>query len=164
MLADWLGEPFASKDNKLYLTRKVEKRLLREAKEAFPYEYSALLTGRDSTITGYVSMPLHHDKHAFAWDGPAFLGALQAIRQDEQQWLGVLHTHPHTPPLPSVHDHEGWHYPMLSYWILGLAADQPQWQLYEWTNGAFEPRLYTIIDDSDEEDFAFSSSSSPKNS
>ncbi|MGG1660543.1 Mov34/MPN/PAD-1 family protein [Brevibacillus sp. NRS-1366] len=164
MLPDWLGEPFASKDNKLYLTRKVAKRLLSEAQEAFPYEYSALLTGRGSTISGYLSMPHNHDKHAFAWEGPTFLRALQKIRQTNIQWLGVLHTHPHTPPLPSTSDHSGWHYPMLSYWILGLAAHQPEWQLYQWTNGAFEQRSYTIIDDSCSAGFASASSLSPKNS
>jgi len=163
LLPDWLGEPFASKDNKLLLTRKVEKRLLSEAQETFPYEYSALLSGRGNTITGYVSMPHSFDEHAFAWDGATFLHALGTIRKSNEQWLGVLHSHPHSPPLPSTSDHNGWHYPMLSYWIVGLSSDEPILMLYQWRDGGFEKRDYTIIDDfcSDGSDAC---SSSPKNS
>ncbi|GED71343.1 hypothetical protein BRE01_50450 [Brevibacillus reuszeri] len=147
MLPDWMGEPFASKDNKLLLSRKVAKRLLHEAQEAFPYEYSALLTGCESAVTDYISMPHSFDKHAFAWDGATFFQALNTIQKSKVQWLGVLHSHPHSPPLPSASDHKGWHYPMLSYWIIGLASEEPVLKLYQWKNGTFVARDYAIIDD-----------------
>jgi len=150
MYPDWLGEPFASKDIKLSLTRKVQKRLLAEAQEAFPYEYSAMLTGRGAAITGHIPMTAAApDKHAFSWDGPALLRALAAIRQTNVQWLGVLHTHPHSPPIPSPSDHRGWHYPQLSYWIVSLAGPKPQWRAYQWIEGSFEQRAYTITDETE---------------
>lgn len=149
MFPDWLGEPFAFKNNKLSMTRKVHKRLLAEAQEAFPYEYSALLTGRDATITDHICMTSPAvDMHAFSWDGPAFLRALASIRQNRLQWLGVLHTHPHSPPLPSPSDCSGWHYPSLSYWIVSLAGSEPEWRAYQWKEGGFVPQPYTITDDS----------------
>ncbi|WP_409175611.1 M67 family metallopeptidase [Brevibacillus fortis] len=163
----WLGEPFAIKDNKIFLPKKVAKRLLAEAQEAFPYEYSALLAGRGATITACVPMPVSPDKHVFGWDGKTFLQALQHIRKHNLQWLGVLHTHPHTPPIPSARDIAGWHYPTLSYWIVGLAAAQPEWRVYQWVqdgnSGSFEARDYTLTEAAcdDEETFG---SSAPKNS
>lgn len=148
MSPDWLGEPFAFKDNKLSMTRKVHKRLLSEAQEAFPYEYSALLTGRDSIITGHIPMPTSTSSmHTFSWDGAAFLGAISAIRKANVQWLGVVHTHPHSPPIPSEHDRTGWHYPSLSYWIVSLCSNEPEWSVYQWVDQTFEPRDYTLTED-----------------
>ncbi|NRS17624.1 M67 family metallopeptidase [Brevibacillus sp. HB1.4B] len=163
----WLGEPFAIKDNKIFLTKKVAKRLLAEAQEAFPYEYSALLAGRGATITACVPMPVSPDKHVFAWDGKTFLQGLQYIRKHNLQWLGVLHTHPHTPPIPSTRDIAGWHYPTLSYWIVGLASEQPEWRVYQWVQdgscGSFAARDYTLTEvDCDDEET--NDSSAPKNS
>lgn len=164
---DWLGEPFANKDNKIFLMKKVAKRLLAEAQEAFPYEYSALLAGRDATITACVPMPVSRDKHVFDWDAPTFLRALQHIRQSQLQWLGVLHTHPHTAPIPSSRDIDGWHYPTLSYWIVGLSSPQPEWRVYQWgktgDSSSFEARDYTLLEETGSPDAA-ASSSPPKNS
>jgi proteasome lid subunit RPN8/RPN11 len=148
MFPELFGEPFAFKNTKLYLARKVSKRLLAGAQEAFPYEFSALLTGQGATVTGYVPMPVSRlDKHAFSWDGAAFLQALREVRKSNVQWLGVLHTHPHSPPVPSTSDIRGWHYPALSYWILGLAGSTPEWRVYQWLDGAFVERTYTISEE-----------------
>lgn len=163
---DWLGDPFAFKDNKLYLSRKVANRLLRDAQEAVPYEFSALLAGRDATITDAFPMPISPDTGSFSWDGPAFLQALHSIRKRQLQWLGVLHTHPHTAPIPSRQDVLGWHYPTLSYWIVSLASETPEWRVYQWKNGAFLLRDYTVTEAADEaaNSSAAVSPSSPKNS
>lgn len=148
MSPDWLGAPFAFKNNKLSLTRKVHKRLLAEAQEAFPYEYSALLIGRGTAITDHIPMPSPKmDMHTFSWDGSAFLRALAIIREANLQWLGVLHTHPHTPPIPSQSDCDSWHYPSLSYWIVSLASSEPEWRAYQWMEGKFEPRSYTVTEE-----------------
>lgn len=147
MNTNLLGEPFAFKNTRLCLSGKVEKRLLAEAQEAFPIEYSALLCGQGATITDHVAMPAWtSDEHSFSWDGPSFLRALRQIDASHLQWLGILHSHPHSPPVPSARDREGWHYPMLSYWILGLAAPAPQWRVYQWQDGRFVERAYRVMD------------------
>lgn len=148
MNIELLGEPFAFKNTKLSLDRKVAKNLLSEAQEALPYEYSALLCGQEATITQHIAMPTNtRDMHTFGWDGSSFIRALQSIQQSNLQWLGVLHTHPHTPPVPSRHDSAGWHYPTLSYWIVGMETPAtPLWRVYQWLNGSFVERAYRIID------------------
>lgn len=162
---NWLGEPFASKNSKIFLDRKVAKRLLYAAQEAFPYEYSALLIGKGATITDFISMPISADKHAFSWDGPTFFKAISDIRQHHLQWLGVLHTHPHTAPIPSARDVAGWHYPSLSYWIVSLALDVPDWRVYQWQDGGFVGCDYTLTDATEVTDTSSADSvSSPKNS
>ncbi|QQE75247.1 M67 family metallopeptidase [Brevibacillus composti] len=141
-----LGEPFGFKHTKTCLDGKVAIRLLAEAKEAFPMEYSALLTGREATITGHFPLPSATPSSvAFSWDGPVFLRALRAIQSEGQQWLGVLHSHPTAPPLPSLADREGWHYPQLGYWILGPVQTDPQLKLYQWTEGRFVERPFQLL-------------------
>lgn len=142
-----LGNPFAFKDTRLCLTKKVAKRLLAEAQEAFPDEYSALLYGKGASISGHIPMPAHTaDAHSFRWDGPSFLAGLRHIHEAGQEWLGVLHSHPSTPPLPSAKDEQGWHYPTLSYWILGLSTRDPEWKVYRWENEGFSECAYLLAD------------------
>lgn len=148
MNLELLGEPFAFKNTKLSLERKVAEHLLDEAQKAWPYEYSALLCGQQATITRHLAMPTSMaDMHSFGWDGPSLIRALNIIRESRLQWLGVLHTHPHTPPLPSPRDAAGWHYPALSYWILGMETPAtPSWRVYQWQDGVFVERTYCITD------------------
>lgn len=147
MYPNLLGNPFAFKDTRLCLTKKVAKRLLAEAQEALPCEYSALLCGRGATITAHIPMPASTaSEHSFAWDGPSFLGALRQMHESGLEWLGVLHSHPATPPLPSQQDVEGWHYPTLSYWIVGLGTPVAQWKAYRWENHMFVEVPYLIAD------------------
>jgi len=151
MYINLLGEPFASKDTKLSLARKVQKQLWCEAHARWPYEYSALLYGHGASICGHLAMPVaNHDMHRFSWDGPHFLQALKQIRHANMQWLGVLHTHPHTLPIPSASDAAGWHYHSLSYWIIGMQTPAtPEWRVYQWVDGQFAARSYTVSEDSE---------------
>jgi proteasome lid subunit RPN8/RPN11 len=149
MFPDVLGNPFANKNTRLCLDGKVEKRLLTEAKEAFPYEYSALLAGRGAAVTHYVAMPAaNHSRDSFHWDGPVLIHALRTIRKSGLQWLGVLHSHPRSPAVPSSADRAGWHYPELSYWILSLSGEAPDLRVYQWEDGDFHERSYAACDSS----------------
>jgi proteasome lid subunit RPN8/RPN11 len=143
-----LGHPFANKNTRLSLGGKVAKRLLAEAQEAYPYEYSALLAGRGAAISSH--FPLFSAQpatHRFQWDGASLLQALRHIGQDGLEWLGVLHTHPHSPPVPSQTDAQGWHYPQLSYWILSLHGSEPDLRVYQWQDDAFQERSWLISEE-----------------
>ncbi|HZG15579.1 MAG TPA: M67 family metallopeptidase [Candidatus Bathyarchaeia archaeon] len=146
MYPQLIGSPFSQLDSPITLTGKVKKRLFSAGKEALPYEYSALLAGDGSRITHLFDNPsVFREHHQFAWEGPAFLQTLRVIKEANLEWLGVVHTHPHTPPVPSPSDIAGWHYPTLSYWILSLAdPNQPSLVLYQCEQGQFLARPYTI--------------------
>jgi proteasome lid subunit RPN8/RPN11 len=139
-----LGEPFANKDTKLSIDGKVVKRLFTEGKEALPYEYSALLAGNGTFITCHFPSSAGMTMHSFTWDGPALFSALAAMRKEQAAWLGVLHTHPHSLPVPSQADIAGWHYPALSYWILSFPSGLPDLRVYQLTAGRFIQREYEI--------------------
>lgn len=146
MFPELLGEPFANKNTKLSIDGKVVKRLIAEGREAFPFEYTALLAGKGSEILGHFPAPAaQRELYTFQWNGPALLTALRAIKQDNLVWLGVLHTHPHSPAQPSVADIKGWHYPTLSYWILAFPGGEPDLRLYQQVDRQFVERPYRII-------------------
>jgi proteasome lid subunit RPN8/RPN11 len=145
MFRDIFGKPFSHHNTELFLTGTVKKRLLAESKEAFPCEYSALLVGKEATVTGHIPMPSStSSRDSFQWEGEALFRAMREIRQRELQWLGVLHTHPRSPAVPSSADRAGWHYPELSYWILSLSGSQPDLRVYQWENGDFQERRYSL--------------------
>lgn len=149
MFPEIIGTPFANKNTKLFLAGKVVKRLITEGQEAFPLEYSALLVGYDATVTDYIPAGRNQQvKHAFHWNGEMLLSSLRSIQHANLQWLGVLHTHPHTPAIPSHADINGWHYPSLCYWILSLAGKEPDLRLYQFVDGCFTERLYMLTDSS----------------
>lgn len=143
---DLIGHPFAPAYKELTITREVIKRLFHDGKEALPYEFSALLAGQDAAITHCFANPGSQiAPHTFVWEGRPFIQALRLIQDAGLQWLGVVHTHPLTPPVPSARDLAGWHYPQLSYWIISLARqDCPRLQLFQLQGGRFVPRPYTI--------------------
>jgi proteasome lid subunit RPN8/RPN11 len=143
---DIVGNPFANKHTKLQIDGKVVKRLYTEGQKAFPDEYSALLAGRGSFVTHCI--PNCHDKrsrHSFAWEGPTLIKALRSIKEADLQWLGVIHTHPHTPPIPSPADAAGWHYPTLGFWILSFAGVARDLRLYQMEDGRFWERDYEVL-------------------
>lgn len=146
MLSSVMGNPFENNSGILEIELQVVQRLFTEGKEALPQEYTALLAGNGNRIcTLYSAPPGTTDLHTFAWSGPALLDGLRRMKQDEVKWLGVVHTHPNTPPLPSSSDMAGWHYPELSYWIASFIQQEPKLCSYKQVNNVFIPVPFTIV-------------------
>jgi proteasome lid subunit RPN8/RPN11 len=142
-----LGNAFADQDKKPAISQTVVKSLFARGQEALPIEYSALLAGVNNTIITYLPGERRdHTTLSFSWSGPALLAALSSMRTQGLIWLGVFHTHPRTPAIPSSADAGGWHYPSLGYWIMSLAEHEPRLALYQWTDGRFVPRAYDIVE------------------
>lgn len=134
-----IGNPFAAGNTLLHMDVQVADKLITEGQAALPYEYSALLAGHDSMITMHLPAPRSESTlRTFAWSGPSLLTSLRIIREADLKWLGVFHTHPTTPAVPSSADLAGWHYPTLSYWIASLLRpSEPELRSYQLVNGRF---------------------------
>ncbi len=146
MFASVIGNPFANKNTKLLIDRKVVQRLFAEGQEALPKEYSAMLAGHGPHVTKHFAAPLSDtDSRTFAWSGPSLIGALRDMRAEGLEWIGVFHTHPTTPAVPSSADRLGWHYPTLGYWIASLEKAEPTLCLYQMADGVFIPRPFVIM-------------------
>jgi proteasome lid subunit RPN8/RPN11 len=72
------------------------------------------------------------------------IAALSRMHKEGHRWLGVLHTHPAAPPVPSSLDQTHWHYPQLSFWILSFSGEQPELRAYQWHSGRFQLRPFEL--------------------
>ncbi|MGD8190896.1 Mov34/MPN/PAD-1 family protein [Brevibacillus ginsengisoli] len=147
MFDQLIGNPFTSETSPLQIDSQVLHRLLIEGQAAFPHEYSALLAGHHSIATMHLPAPQSEASlHTFAWSGPTLLASLRRIQEAGLQWIGVFHTHPTSPAIPSSADLAGWHYPTLGYWIASLQhPENPEVLAYQLINGRFISKAYTIM-------------------
>ncbi|WP_139490689.1 Mov34/MPN/PAD-1 family protein [Brevibacillus dissolubilis] len=145
-----IGHPFTDQNQTLCITKKVLKRLIAEGREAFPHEYVALLAGSGSTVLAhYPATKSETTQQTFHLTGVTLLSHLKKMEADGLTWLGMVHTHPTTPPIPSAADLAGWHYPALGYWVMSLADSEPEEAelvLYQLVEGTFVRREYAVVD------------------
>ncbi|MGC5324765.1 Mov34/MPN/PAD-1 family protein [Brevibacillus sp. SYSU BS000544] len=146
MVLSVMGNPFRHQSDAIQIEKQVIERLFTEGREALPTEYTALLAGHGSRITTlYSAPPDDTDLHTFNWSGQALLDNLRKMKQDGVEWLGVVHTHPTAPPIPSSADKAGWHYPELSYWIASFMQNENALCCYKIVNNQFVPISFTIV-------------------
>ncbi len=101
------------------------------AKEA-PREACGLLAGTETEIK--MALPLRNissspDQH-FQLDPAEQLKALKAIDKANLQWIGVYHSHPISPPIPSETDIRQSVDPALLHLIVSLERGKPQLKLW----------------------------------
>jgi proteasome lid subunit RPN8/RPN11 len=146
MWMDVIGNPFANKNTRLRIDGKVVQHLYAQSLEAFPLEFSALLLGNGSTVTRSVALvPDRPAPDRFQWDARQLFACLRTCKQEGLHWLGVVHSHPTAPAVPSETDVAEWHYPALSYWVLSLAGPVPQLKAYRFSAGGFSEVEYDVI-------------------
>lgn len=138
-----IGSPFQS-DQPLIIERSCLMRFHDHAKSALPHEAAALLTGYDHHITDLVPIEVMATPETFSLSPQLLLQELHKIRERKQEWIGLIHSHPTMPPIPSSADTTGWHYPMLSYWILSLAAEPAEVALYRWIENSWRNYPYEV--------------------
>lgn len=138
-----IGSPFQSRQP-IIIERSCLVRFSDLAKSALPHEAAALLTGYDHHITDLVPIEVMATPETFSLSPQLLLQELHKIRERKQEWIGLIHSHPTMPAIPSSADTAGWHYPMLSYWILSLASEPSEVVLYRWMENAWQSYPYEV--------------------
>lgn len=96
------------------------------ARRVAPQECCGVLGGRGSVITSVY--PLANDLQSaseFLANPSELFNAVRSMRKKNETMIGVYHSHPNSPPLPSATDLERNYYPGLFYFIISLAEDEP---------------------------------------
>ncbi|MCE3047079.1 M67 family metallopeptidase [Helicobacter kayseriensis] len=84
--------------------------LIQEAKHHFPQECCGYLLGstqgQNNLLQSYIPMPNTHKtpQTHFAFDPLDQLQAFGILKQKRLQIIGVFHSHPNSPPIPSQED------------------------------------------------------------
>lgn len=110
--------------NAVRLPPPIVKQLLRLAQQS-PAEEICGLISRDRygfKICYPVANTAADKKHFFALDPQGQIEAMRTMREYGEELAAIYHSHPETPPYPSVTDIEQHQYPGVLYLIISLGA------------------------------------------
>lgn len=106
----------------LVLPREVVNRILTQAQQQPETETCGLLGARDGEASRYypVKNIAADPATRFEMDPRQQIDVIKSMRENGQQLLAIVHSHPHSPPVPSVADMRELGYPDAFYLIVSL--------------------------------------------
>jgi Predicted metal-dependent protease of the PAD1/JAB1 superfamily len=123
----------------LYLPEKMRCELEERVRAGYPYETCGLLIGHQSggnveviKIAQVRNLNTERAHDRYELDSEAFIAVDTLARQESLEVIGVWHSHPDHPAVPSETDRaaawEGWSYVIVSVSQTGI-ADMRSWRL-----------------------------------
>ncbi len=104
----------------------------------YPLECCGLLWGRGKVIEGVVrTRNVRRSGKEFEIAPRELIDFMKAIRGDSRDFLGIYHSHPGGPAVPSAKDAAEFHYRETSYWIVSLQDGQAETRCYRWAEDGF---------------------------
>ncbi len=129
----------------------VARQIADHALSAAPNEACGVLAGTRERISR--AIPLDNASDApdrqFRFDPNAQLQALKAIDAAELRWIGVYHSHPQSPPIPSPEDIEAAMDSSLLQLIVSLETAKPKLKLWRVDRSSVTPIALMFDTDSD---------------
>jgi proteasome lid subunit RPN8/RPN11 len=114
--------------------------------ERMPLEGYGILAGQAMEISHFFPIPCQTDGPCtFAFEPRAYLETLKQMRNDQLDWLGIVHSHPLTNAYPSARDLKSWHFSDKSCWIFSCKDPDYQLSAYYIHKNKVIPIMYEII-------------------
>lgn len=118
----------------LWVSRDQLEQLIGQARADAPLETCGLLAGRDGRVTRVLPVPnILRSPVVYRMDGQALADAMVAC---DFEPLGIYHSHPAGPPVPSPTDVAESFYPESVYVIISLAQEPPSVRAFRILGGA----------------------------
>ena len=110
--------------NTVRLPRPIVNQLLHLAQKSPDEEICGLLSRGSRGFWKCYPVPNQagDKKHFFAFDPRAQIDAMRAMREHGEELVAIYHSHPDSPPLPSLADVEQHEYPGVLYLIISLGT------------------------------------------
>jgi proteasome lid subunit RPN8/RPN11 len=123
----------------LEISRRFYNELIAYCREKWPHEACGFIYGsigniiRAASFTGVSNVSAHPERH-FKMDPKETAAVLLGkMKGNQSELIGIFHSHPNSPPVPSAEDCATLWYTLPSYWIVSLSKpDIPELQVYEW--------------------------------
>ncbi|THF83874.1 Mov34/MPN/PAD-1 family protein [Cohnella fermenti] len=118
--------------------------LYRTCRKRLPYESCGAMIGSRSggavKVTGFLLVRniAPDPRVSFRFDPDGWLAACARMQKNQRDIVGVWHSHPSGPALPSVRDAEGWD-GHGTYWIVGLEAGRAELRAFVREGAAWLP-------------------------
>ncbi|QYR23442.1 M67 family metallopeptidase [Paenibacillus sp. sptzw28] len=141
------------------ITAAAAQSLVTECRQALPLEACGVLAcGEQDTdslpgniprvssvypIRNIAGWPLQ----SFMFDPQAWIETLYRIEKNRQKLVGLYHSHPNAPAVPSRADYNGLQYAAVaSYWIISFSEpERPSIRPYFWNGTSFTPLVLAEI-------------------
>ena len=105
----------------LSITREVRDEIIAHARGAAPRECCGILAGKSSRITRIFKLTnVEADPDRYWMDPKEQVRTFEEIDRSGLRLLGIYHSHPHSPPYPSVLDIARAFYPTAAFFIVTL--------------------------------------------
>jgi len=132
------GQAEATRPRSVTLPRAVEAVIVTHARADAPLECCGLLIGDASHIVEARRMRnvSPHPEQRYAIDPQEHFQAIRDARTRSWDVIGVYHSHPHSPAVPSPTD-EAEGFGEFVFLIVGLAAEPPDLGAWQWFDGNF---------------------------
>jgi len=126
----------------LELPRKLVNQILAHAQQNPEEEICGLISAKNNEATHYypVSNVAADKTSRFEMAGPEQIAVMKTIRQQGEELLAIVHSHPDAPAVPSELDKENDAYPELYYLVVSLNTKGVlELRGFLKKNGVFEP-------------------------
>jgi proteasome lid subunit RPN8/RPN11 len=112
-----------------------------------PLQSYGILAGRAQEITHFFPIISYQNNClcSFEFEPRTYLEIIKQIRDLRLEWLGMVHSHPHSYAYPSSRDQTEWHFNDKSCWILSLKGSDYQLSAYYIHPDHIVPVIYEII-------------------
>ena len=123
----------------IVIKQKIQNEIIAHAKSDLPNEACGYLAGLDGVITtAYKLINIDHNPVHFSFDPAEQFQTVKDARNKGIQIIANYHSHPSTPARPSQEDIRLAYDPDILYFIVSLAANEPDLKAFKIVNGIVE--------------------------
>jgi [CysO sulfur-carrier protein]-S-L-cysteine hydrolase len=112
-------------NRRLVLPADIRRRIIEHASAERPLECVGLLAGRGDTVERLYPLANEARSETRFFAAAGLFQPMRDMRESGLELLGIYHSHPTTPPVPSKRDHEENYYPEAVHVIVSLIEDAP---------------------------------------
>lgn len=129
------------------LQKNIYDAIVAHAQKDIPIEACGYLAGNDGVVTQHYELTnIDQSNEHFSFDPKEQFEVMKKSREAGLQLVANYHSHPETPARPSQEDIKLAYDPNILYFIVSLAADEPDVKAFSIKNGEVEKIEIQVVE------------------
>lgn len=133
-VGDWLGimaRDAGEESGEILVPREIVRQMVEQARGEAPRECCGLLAGKWPNVTSIYPLTNESERPEDEYFvGEGLFPPIRRMRQLHEDLLGIYHSHPSSPAVPSRKDRERNYYPDAVHFIVSLMGESPVIEAY----------------------------------
>ncbi|MEH6986475.1 M67 family metallopeptidase [Cytobacillus firmus] len=127
------------------MTQQVLRQIINHCQHELPYEACGIISGRNGKAdTVWPMKNISRSTVAFSMSIEDISYVFEQSEKQHQSVMGIYHSHPTAPAIPSRGDIVYNNYPHLAHIIVSLSGRKPDMKVYEINQGRVRPLILKI--------------------